>query len=100
MIIVSGTIVIDPEKVPRALELTLPLMAATRAEPGNLSYGFYAHLDDPGRYQLYEEWEDEAALDAHSASEHLATFFAAIGELDVSHVELYRHEVTSRVRSM
>jgi len=100
MIIVSGTIVIDPEKVPRALELTRPLMAATRAEPGNLTYGFYADLDEPGRYQLYEEWEDQAALDAHSASEHLAAFLGAIGELEVSHVELYRHDVTNRVRSM
>ncbi len=93
-IIVSGTIRIDPDQTDRARELVAPLVAATRVEPGNISYGFYADLDEPGRFQLYEEWESEAAIEAHSASDHLATFYGAIGELDVRHIVLQRHDVT------
>lgn len=100
MIVVSGTIVLDPQKVQRALALTRPLVAATRAEPGNLSYGFYADPDEPGRYQLYEEWESEEALAAHQDSAHLAAFFAAVPELDISHVALTRYTVTEAQKIM
>lgn len=98
MILVSGTIVIDPAKVVRALELTRPLVEATRAEPGCLAYGFYADPQDHSRFLLYEEWEDQAALDAHSASEHLAAFYEAIPELEVTEVVVHQHEVAGRTR--
>ncbi|HYI62734.1 MAG TPA: putative quinol monooxygenase [Acidimicrobiales bacterium] len=100
MIVVSGTIVLNPEKVDRALELTRALVAETRAEPGNLAYGYYADLDEPGRYHLYEEWESEEALDAHSASAHLAEFFTAVPELEISHLEITRYTVTDARKVM
>ena len=92
-LIISGTIVIDPERVARAYELVTPLMAATRAEPGCLAYGFHADLEDPGTFHVYEEWESAEANAAHSASAHLAEFMGAIGELDVRSARLDRHEV-------
>jgi quinol monooxygenase YgiN len=100
MIIVSGTIVIDPEKVARGVELTSALVAETRQEPGNVAYEFFAALDDPSRFHIHEEWESQAAIDEHNQSAHLAAFYAAIPELGVRSVELYQYDVTNRTKIM
>ena len=75
-LVISGTIEIDPADVERARELLGPLVTATHAEPGCLAYGFYADLDAPGSFRVYEEWESAEANAAHSASDHLAAFMA------------------------
>ncbi len=100
MIVVSGTIVINPEKLELGIELTRELMEKTRAEPGNISYEYFAALEDPSRYHIFEEWESEEAIQEHTASEHMAAFFAAAGELGISHVELYRYAVTDKLKIM
>src|SRR4051794_33769076 len=96
MIVVSGLIAMNPDRVERALELIRPLVAATRAEPGNVSYEFFAALEEPGRYRVFEEWESAAALEFHRATPHLAAFYAAAGELDISSVELFEYEVSAK----
>lgn len=100
MIVVSGTIVIDPAQVPRGIELTRELMAKTREEPGCISYEFFAALEDPSRFHVFEEWESEEALVAHSASDHMAAFFAAAGDLGIAHVELHRYTVSEKQKVM
>lgn len=100
MIVVSGTIVIDPSKVDRGIELTRELMARTREEPGNISYEFFSALEDPARYHVFEEWESEEAIAAHNASEHFLAFMTATADLGVSHVELYRYEVADKLKVM
>ena len=100
MIIVSGSIVIDPANTERATELTSARVAAMSAEPGNLSYGFYADVEQPGRYQLYEEWETQEAIDGHNASEHFAAFMVASAELGIVSVEVNQFAVSDKTRIM
>ena len=100
MIIISGHIVIDPANTERAKPHILELVARTREEPANLSYGFYPTLDEPGRYQLYEEWEDQAGIDAHNASAHFATFMALGAEMGVTEVEVNQFAVTDKIKIM
>jgi quinol monooxygenase YgiN len=95
MIIISGHITFNPAKEADALAIFAPLCATTRAEPGNLSYGFYLDPGEPGRVQVYEEWETQDALDTHMASEHMAGFLGALGTIDVSGASLNKHEVSS-----
>lgn len=96
MIVIAGSIVIDPAKVAHAKEQVAVLMAETRKEGGCVSYEFFAALDDPGRFHVFEEWESQEANDAHSASAHLAAFYATIPELGVKSAELFRYEATSK----
>jgi quinol monooxygenase YgiN len=45
-------------------------IAASRAEPGNLMYTIQRSVEDPDEFVLYEQYDDEAAVDAHRASSH------------------------------
>ncbi len=49
-------------------DLAVRLTAMTRAEDeGCLTYVFHQRQDNPREFLLYEQWRDEAALDAHVA---------------------------------
>lgn len=40
-----------------------------RVEEGNLRYEYFLPLDDPEKILLIDSWQDQAAIDAHHASE-------------------------------
>ena len=42
--------------------------AAIRAEEGNLRYEYFFPMDDPETVLLIDQWQDQAAIDAHHAS--------------------------------
>jgi quinol monooxygenase YgiN len=44
------------------------------AEPGNVRFDAHRLADDPQSFFVYEEYVDEAAFQAHVATEHCATF--------------------------
>ena len=100
MLIVSGTVSVAPAHHDQMVELIAPLVEATRAEEGNLSYGFYADPAAPGEFRVYEEWESPEVMGTHMASDHMATFLVGMGGLDVTGTELYQHEVTGTTRLM
>ena len=43
-------------------------VAAIRAEAGNLRYEYYAPFDEPDTVLLIDQWQDQAAIDAHHTS--------------------------------
>ncbi|EUD11467.1 putative quinol monooxygenase [Providencia alcalifaciens] len=59
---------------PEAIEIVLPLykelVEATKKEPLCIAYDLYIDEKDPGHFVFIEEWPNQAALDAHCASEH------------------------------
>jgi quinol monooxygenase YgiN len=55
------------------------LAAASRQEPGCITYIPHRVESDPDTIVIYEQYRDQAALDAHRASPHFALY--AIGGL-------------------
>jgi quinol monooxygenase YgiN len=51
-----------------------PHIAATRAEPGCVTFVAYRASDDPDRFLLYEQYVDEDAFQAHRQTPHFATY--------------------------
>ncbi len=49
--------------------------------PGNVTYAFRQDPEEPRRWLLFEEWEDESAFDAYKRSEHFAAASRALGPL-------------------
>lgn len=59
-----------PEDRSDVAETLRVLAAASRQEPGCISYIPHHLEDDPDTVLIYEQYRDAAALDAHRASEH------------------------------
>lgn len=100
MLIVSGTISLDPANHDAALAAVGPLVQATLAEEGNITYGFWVHPAELGEFRVYEEWADQAALDAHFATPHMAEFMGAMANLGITSTDVIRHEVTDSTKLM
>jgi quinol monooxygenase YgiN len=62
------------DEVPAVEAALRRLIAATRAEPGNLVYQCHRDPSDPRVFLLYEMYEDEDAFKAHASSAHFDEF--------------------------
>jgi quinol monooxygenase YgiN len=58
------------DQVPAVEAALRRLIAASRAEPGNLVYQCHRDPSEPRVFLLYEKYEDEDAFKAHAASAH------------------------------
>jgi quinol monooxygenase YgiN len=63
----------DVAKVMKTLQTESP------TEPGCLMYIVHRHRTEKRRFFIYEQYEDEAALEAHRKSPHFQRY--AVGEL-------------------
>ena len=71
---VAVTYLIQSGQEEKALELFAALTEQTHAEAGNLYYLVHRSRTEPRRFFLYEQYTDQAALDAHRASAHFAQY--------------------------
>jgi quinol monooxygenase YgiN len=74
MICVAVTYQILPGFEDQAIELFRKVTPPTRAEPGCRFYLAHRSLSNPSQFFLYEQYDDQAALDAHRASPHFETY--------------------------
>ncbi|MEM8753750.1 MAG: putative quinol monooxygenase [Pseudomonadota bacterium] len=93
MIVITGEIELHPEDAWPAFYVALRMMEASAKEEGCLAYRFYSDLLNPRRLRLYEEWRDQAALDAHFASPHMAEFQREIEGFRILDRKIKRFEV-------
>lgn len=97
MLIVTGTFEVAPDRVEAAQTAMMAMMQATRAEAGCLTYEFCQGIGAPYRFRVYEEWADAAALDAHRATPHMATYRAAMAETGVRDRALFVIEAGGKI---
>jgi len=50
------------------------LTEQSRKEPGCATYQVHRHKTEPRRYFIYEQYKDDAALEAHRGSAHFLQF--------------------------
>ncbi|MFT5267795.1 MAG: quinol monooxygenase YgiN [Acidimicrobiales bacterium] len=95
MLIVAGTINIDPADGDRLRIAAADMMAATHEEPGNIEYVFSVNVVDPGSIQIFEVWESGEDLEKHFTLPHMATFRETLAEITIIGTNLHRYEVAS-----
>lgn len=95
MIVVAGSVRINPEQRDAAVRAALAMAEATRREPGCRAYRFSADLADPALFYIHEEWESAEALAAHFATAHLAAFNRQIPTFLGGPPSITRFEVSS-----
>jgi quinol monooxygenase YgiN len=69
MLIIAGTLDVDPARRDEFLAGRSEAMRSSRAESGCLDYLMMPDPFDPGRVRLFERWEDKATLAAHLAAQ-------------------------------
>lgn len=95
MLIVAGTIEIDPAGR-AALEAAFDRMReASLAEAGCLDYQAYADRSHEGAYFIFETWRTQDDLTAHFQTPHMAEFGAALGSVAVRSMQVKKYEISS-----
>ncbi|MGQ0622120.1 MAG: putative quinol monooxygenase [Panacagrimonas sp.] len=80
-----------PDKVEALRAALLAVIEPTRREVGCLSYELLQNLADPTDFTFVEEWDSNAALDAHLQTAHLATLRQAVADVLVAAPDIRRY---------
>ena len=102
MIIVTGTIEVDPAQRDEFLAAQVDDFAETRKEPGCIEYGLLADPEQPGIVRLLEMWEDVPTFEGHLKALGAR---AKEGKMPLSHdavrsMGITRHDVESSSKLM
>ncbi|WP_267435712.1 putative quinol monooxygenase [Sphingomonas sp. GM_Shp_1] len=92
-LLIVGTVRLPSENLEAARPAMRRMVEASRAEAGCLDYGYAEDVLDPGLIHVTERWVDQAALDRHFASSHIAQWRAAWPELGIGERRLVVYEV-------
>ena len=81
MIIVTGSVLATPETLSDMLRISIEHVHRSLAEPGCLDHGVYQSAEDPHRLFFYEQWADQASIDAHFHVPASIEFATALGTM-------------------
>ena len=94
-LLVAGTVRAPPENIEPLRPHMARMMAASQAEDGCLDYNYAEDVTEPGLIHVFERWRDQAALDAHFQTPHMARWRAAWPSFGVSERRLFAYEVAA-----
>jgi quinol monooxygenase YgiN len=74
MVVLAVTWIAKAGRETEVAELFSKLTEESRKEPGCAMFQVHRHRTEPGRFFIYEQYRDEAALEAHRASPYFLQF--------------------------
>ena len=91
MVIVAGQIIVEAEARESYLAGCVSVVEEARRTAGCLDFAITADLIDPGRVNVFERWESQAAVEAFrgggpSEEQGAAMLSASVAEYDVADV--------------
>ncbi len=95
MIIVAGTLRVDPATRQATRAAMEKMIEASRAEDGCIEYSYAADVLYAGLVRVYEVWRDKPALQAHFKMPHLDEWRAAWPTMGVSGRKLQLFEISA-----
>jgi quinol monooxygenase YgiN len=95
MIILGGTIRVPVENIERAKPVLETFVKAVRTEPGCIEFAFAWDVVEPGLIRIFEKFEDQAALEAHRVTPHVAVWRKAQTDLGIGGRDLTQYEISN-----
>ena len=95
MIVIVGTVRIDPAMIEVLRPAMEAMVAASRAEPGCVDYAYAHDLIEPGLIRVSEIWTSNEALAEHFATAPMAVWREALTALGPLNRHLTAYEVQS-----
>jgi len=74
MVVLAVTWVAKSGRENEVTELLSKLTSESRQEPGCVTYQVHRHRTDPRRFFIYEQYKNDAALEAHRAAPHFLQY--------------------------
>ena len=90
---VLAKVVGRPDKVDDLISVLKSLIEPSRAESGCRQYQLLRSTSDPTLFTFVEEWESDAAMDEHLASDHVQAAIARVPELCRNEPDIQRFKV-------
>lgn len=94
MIIVAGSVRVDPAKREAARAIMEKTITASRAEDGCIDYAYSVDVLDPGLVRVWEVWRDRETLQRHFQMPHLAEWRAAWPTFGITDRKLAIYDVS------
>lgn len=95
MIVVVGRVQTDADKREELIRVGQTVAAASREEPGCISYRLYEDTELENEFVFVEEWVSSEALKQHFATAHIAEFMQAIPATIVAPPDVQFHTIAS-----
>lgn len=95
MIIVAGTVRVDPAKRDAARVIMEKVITASRAENGCIEYSYAVDVLDPSVVRVFEVWRDRETLQRHFQMPHLSEWRAAWPTFGITDRKLAIYEVSA-----
>jgi quinol monooxygenase YgiN len=95
-ILIAGTMRVPPETLATLKPHMFAMLAASRAEDGCVTYSYGEDVAEPGLIRVFEVWRDQAAIQAHANSAHMAAWRQAGAALGVHDRQFFTYEVASQ----
>jgi quinol monooxygenase YgiN len=97
MILIVGTIRLPPANLDRARPAMIRMIETSRREDGCEGYVYAEDVAEPGLIHVIEQWRDQAALDHHFKTDHIAEWRSAWGDLGIGDRNLFAYQTGEAV---
>ena len=100
MVIVAGHVTVEPHQRESYLAGCVSVVEKARGTAGCLDFAITSDLVDPGRVNIFERWESQAAVEAFRGSgpsdeQGAAMLSASVAEYDIADVRALFEEGTA-----
>lgn len=82
-----------PGKADQVRSILSELIEPTCREAGCITYELWQNRSDPTDFTFVEEWENDAALDSHAASQHLKVVGVKLHDLIQRPADVRRYDL-------
>jgi quinol monooxygenase YgiN len=87
---------VAPENRAAMIALGGEQVRQSRAEEGNLSYGFYEDALEPNTFVFVERWRDQEAVNVHFAKPYSGAFVRQVRAIALNDPAIELHEVSAQ----
>ena len=100
MVIVAGHVTVEPQQREAYLAGCVSIVRRSRSLAGCLDFAISADLIDPGRVNIFERWESQAALESARSSappfeQAAAMLSASVADYDIADVRPFFEKGTA-----
>lgn len=92
MVIVQGKARFAPGVIEQHIDALRTMVAATLTEDGCIAYSYAIDVSEPDTLRICELWRDQAALDHHFATPHMAALNAVLAKAKPLEISITAHD--------